>query len=133
MTSTRRKYSDRRVLIVLVGVLIMIVAMGWVLSGSWRDAQNLRWERCEVTDVGARQGGRYASVPWYVRFETADCGIVTYTIGTNADNVDALVEVFEPGPYEFKLGSVGQRAIRGQTFLTDVAEAKNVRRVPSDT
>lgn len=133
MNARRRNTTPTRTT-TAVGMVVFLVCLligTWAVTGSWRDAQDLTWVRCEVIGAESQQGGRYASVPWYVRIETQDCGTVAYKVGTNRDNVERLAATFEPGSYEFKFGRVSQRAAAGDSLLDNAADAKDMRRVPS--
>lgn len=103
------------------------------MSEGIRDAQDMVWVRCEVVDAKPQRGGRYASVPWYVVVQTSDCGKILYMVGTREENVDGLAANFEPGPYEFKLGAVSQRRIEGEALLDHAPEAKDIRRLPTES
>lgn len=133
MSARRRNTAPTRTKTV-VGMIVFLVCLligTWAVTGSWRDAQDLTWVRCEVIGAESQQGGRHASVPWYVRIDTQDCGIIAYRVGTNRDNVEGLAATFEPGPYEFKFGRVSQRAAAGDSLLDNAADAKDMRKVPS--
>ena len=128
----RTTRSNRQAVVVtLIFFFISALAGTWLLSDGLRDAQDLTWVRCEVVNAESQRGGRFASVPWYVVVHTADCGPILYQVGTNEDNVDGLAATFEPGPYEFKLGAVSQRRVKGETLLDQAAVAKDIRRQSS--
>lgn len=128
----RTTRSNRQAVVVtLIFFFISALAGTWLLSDGLRDAQDLTWVRCEVVNAESQRGGRFASVPWYVVVNTADCGPILYQVGTNEDNVDGLAATFEPGPYEFKLGAVSQRRVKGETLLDQAAVAKDIRRQSS--
>ena len=128
----RTTRSNRQAVVVtLVFFFISALAGTWLLSDGLRDAQDLTWVRCEVVNAESQRGGRFASVPWFVVVHTADCGPIIYQVGTNEDNVDGLAATFEPGPYEFKLGAVSQRRVKGKTLLDQAAVAKDIRRQSS--
>lgn len=120
----------------IIATIIMIACVGvitWAMTSDWRDAQDLTWVRCEVVDAKPKRGGRYASVPWYVLIETADCGWIAYRVGTRENNVAGLADNISPGPYEFKFGRTSQREAAGQTLLDHTADAKDVRKLPADS
>ena len=133
MARRRKKMSDRRALVVtLVFFLTMALAGTWVMSEGWRDAQELKWVRCEVVDAKSQRGSNHSSVAWFVVLYTSDCGPIVYQVGTRQNNVEGLVANFEPGPYEFKLGAVSQRRAEGVTLLDHSAVAKDIRALPTD-
>lgn len=130
MSRSTRQPTRRQFIIATVVMLGILVFLSGVVAGPWLDAHDQRWVQCEVTDATAERGGRYATTPWYVVAETSDCGTVSYRIGTNRDNVEALAETFEPGPYEFKFGKLSQWEVEDRTLLDLSADAKDFRRLP---
>ena len=132
MARRRKKILTRTDTVVALAVLFGgLLVMYWAFTGPLRDAQDLTWVQCEVVDAKTQRGDNHSSVPWYVAVDTRDCGAVVYRVGTNQDNVDGVAAIFEPGPYEFKLGAVSQRRAEGRTLLDHAADAKDFRRLPT--
>lgn len=118
MARGARKPPTRRAYIVAtVFMLATLTFFTWIMAGSWLDARDQQWVRCTVVDAKSQQGGRHASVPWYVLIETSDCGTVAYRVSTNRDNVDGLAATFESGTYEFKFGKLSQQQAAGGFML----------------
>ena len=129
VSRSKRSPTRKESIIGTVVVFGALLFLSWLVAGPWLEAHDQQWVRCNVTGAKAQRGDNHATTPFYVVVETSDCGAVTYRIGTNRDNVEAVAEIFEPGPYEFKFGTYSQWSAEGRTLLDPVADAKDFRRL----
>lgn len=112
--------------LVLLGICVLVTVSA--LMFPTLDSLNQTWVQCQVIDAQPQRGDNYSTVPWYVKIQTSDCGVVAYESGTNQDNVEYIAASIQPGIYEFRFGVISQQAAQGK-FLDNAATAKEFRRV----
>lgn len=111
---------------VVLGLCVLVTV--FAIAFPKLDSLNQAWVQCQVTDAQPQRGDNYSTVPWYVKIQTSDCGVVAYESGTTQDNVEDIAASIEPGVYEFKFGFISQQASQGR-FFDNAAIAKDYRRV----
>lgn len=112
--------------IVVLGLCVLMTVFG--IAFRKLDSLNQTWVQCQVTEAQPQRGDNYSTVPWYLKIQTSDCGVVAYETGIQQDNVEEISVSIEPGTYEFKFGFISQQAAQGR-FFDNAAIVKTFRRV----